>query len=88
MAFVWVGSVSDKLYGRSSGAFKHNGTTTKHNERIPKFGDQVVILKGLTINAGAEVEEQNEPLDQMEHGILSTGGGWGSISVQLEDNKV
>lgn len=45
----------------------------QNNERISELGDQVARLKGLTINIGAEVEEQNKLLDGMGQGFSSTG---------------
>ena len=44
----------------------------QNNERISELSDQVARLKGLTIDIGNEVREQNSLLDTMGDGFLST----------------
>jgi len=45
----------------------------QNNERISELSEQVARLKGLTIDIGNEVREQNSLLDQMQDGFSSTG---------------
>jgi blocked early in transport 1 len=44
----------------------------QNNERISMLSDQVARLKGLTIDIGNEVREQNSLLDGMGDGFQST----------------
>ena len=44
----------------------------QNNERINLLSDQVARLKGLTIDIGAEVREQNSLLDSMGDGFQNT----------------
>ena len=44
----------------------------QNNERISELSDQVARLKGLTIDIGNEVREQNSLLDQMGDGFMNT----------------
>lgn len=46
---------------------------SQNNERIDELSQQVARLKGLTIDIGNEVREQNSLLDQMQDGFASTG---------------
>jgi len=46
---------------------------SQNNERINELSDQVARLKGLTIDIGSEVREQNSLLDNMGDGFLHTG---------------
>eukprot|EP00555_Chaetoceros_dichaeta_P009206 CAMPEP_0198259548 /NCGR_PEP_ID=MMETSP1447-20131203/8711_1 /TAXON_ID=420782 /ORGANISM="Chaetoceros dichaeta, Strain CCMP1751" /LENGTH=148 /DNA_ID=CAMNT_0043946967 /DNA_START=99 /DNA_END=545 /DNA_ORIENTATION=- len=59
--------------GLSASDMNANIMEQQNNERISELGEQVARLKGLTINIGAEVEEQNKLLDQMGQGFSSTG---------------
>jgi len=45
----------------------------QNNDRISELSEQVARLKGLTIDIGNEVREQNSLLDQMQDGFSSTG---------------
>lgn len=44
----------------------------QNNERINELSDQVARLKGLSIDIGNEVREQNSLLDSMGDGFLNT----------------
>ena len=44
----------------------------QNNERIFELGEQVARLKGLTIDIGNEVRDQNSLLDQMGDGFMNT----------------
>ena len=44
----------------------------QNNDRISELSDQVARLKGLTIDIGNEVKEQNSLLDQMGDGFMNT----------------
>jgi len=43
-----------------------------NNERIDELSEQVAMLKGLTIDIGNEVREQNSLLDRMQDGFMNT----------------
>ena len=45
----------------------------QNNERISELSDQVARLKGLTIDIGNEVREQNSLLDNMGDGFTNVG---------------
>jgi blocked-early-in-transport protein 1 len=45
----------------------------QNDERISELSEQVAMLKGLTIDIGNEVKEQNGLLDQMQNGFSNTG---------------
>ena len=45
---------------------------SQNNERIYELSEQVSRLKGLTIDIGNEVRDQNTFLDSMENGFEST----------------
>lgn len=45
---------------------------SQNNERISELSDQVARLKGLTIDIGNEVREQNALLDDMGDGFSAT----------------
>ena len=45
----------------------------QNDERISELSEQVAMLKGLTIDIGNEVKEQNSLLDQMQNGFSNTG---------------
>lgn len=60
----------------------------QNNDRISELSDQVARLKGLTIDIGNEVREQNSLLDTMGDGFQSTrdmlGGSLRRIGTMLE----
>ena len=76
------------MYGRNGGYHRSGGGDVErggryndtnanileqqNNERISELSDQVARLKGLTIDIGNEVREQNSLLDTMGDGFLST----------------
>jgi blocked-early-in-transport protein 1 len=77
---------TNNMYGRS-GAYgrggradveggRHNDTNSnileqQNNERIYELSEQVTRLKGLTIDIGNEVSEQNRFLDNMGDGFMN-----------------
>ena len=74
------------MYGRGRGGYgrvdpemggRYNDTNAnileqQNNERISALGEQVSRLKGLTIDIGNEVRQQNTFLDSMGDGFEST----------------
>jgi len=81
------GSKAGSMYSRSgSGSYnrgdvegggRYNDTNAnileqQNNDRISELGDQVARLKGLTIDIGNEVREQNSLLDSMGEGFMNT----------------
>jgi blocked-early-in-transport protein 1 len=60
----------------------------QNNERINELSDQVARLKGLTIDIGNEVREQNSLLDNMGDGFQNTAdllrSSLGRIGTMLE----
>ena len=56
----------------SAGDANANIMEQQNNDRISELGDQVARLKGLTIDIGNEVREQNSLLDDMGEGFSST----------------
>jgi blocked-early-in-transport protein 1 len=77
---------NNSMYGRNNrggsgdverGGGRFNDTNTnileqQNNERIYELSEQVSRLKGLTIDIGNEVREQNSLLDQMGDGFMNT----------------
>ena len=68
----------DPESGRRGGGGGFNDTNanileSQNNERINELSDQVARLKGLTIDIGSEVREQNSLLDNMGDGFMHTG---------------
>lgn len=70
------------MYGRRGGGDVERGNgrfndtnanilEQQNNERIYELGEQVARLKGLTIDIGNEVREQNSLLDQMGDGFMN-----------------
>lgn len=61
---------------------------SQNNDRINDLSDQVARLKGLTIDIGSEVREQNSLLDNMGEGFMNTGdmlrSSLGRIGTMLE----
>jgi blocked-early-in-transport protein 1 len=81
------GSSSGDMYGRSAGRGGYNRGDVEggrfndtnanileqqNNERISELSDQVARLKGLTLDIGNEVREQNSLLDTMGDGFMNT----------------
>ena len=58
--------------GRSAREMNASIMEQQNNERINELSEQVSRLKGLTIDIGHEVREQNSLLDQMQDGFMST----------------
>jgi blocked-early-in-transport protein 1 len=60
----------------------------QNNDRINELSDQVARLKGLTIDIGNEVREQNSLLDNMGEGFSNVGdmltGSLARIGTMLE----
>lgn len=91
---------SDDMYGNlESGRNGNRGGMSSHdananimeqqnNERISELSDQVARLKGLTIDIGNEVREQNSLLDNMGDGFSNVGvmltGSLSRMGVMLE----
>lgn len=61
---------------------------SQNNDRISELSDQVARLKGLTIDIGNEVREQNSLLDNMGDGFSNTrdmlAGSLARIGTMLE----
>mmetsp|Transcript_22348 Transcript_22348/g.62168 ORF Transcript_22348/g.62168 Transcript_22348/m.62168 type:complete len:145 (+) Transcript_22348:298-732(+) len=66
-------------YGRDvEGGGRFNDANTnileqQNNDRISELSEQVARLKGLTVDIGSEIREQNSLLEKMGEGFLSTG---------------
>ncbi|KAL7467783.1 hypothetical protein ACHAXS_008023 [Conticribra weissflogii] len=58
--------------GMSSHEANANIMEQQNNDRISELSDQVAMLKGLTIDIGNEVREQNSLLDNMGDGFSNT----------------
>ncbi len=58
--------------GRGFSDTNANILEQQNNERIYELSEQVARLKGLTIDIGNEVREQNSLLDQMGDGFMNT----------------
>lgn len=84
-------------YGRDvEGGRRYNDANTnileqQNNDRISELSEQVARLKGLTVDIGSEVREQNSLLDQMGEGFLSTGdllqGSLAKIGIMLDTSS-
>mmetsp|Transcript_20872 Transcript_20872/g.42986 ORF Transcript_20872/g.42986 Transcript_20872/m.42986 type:complete len:145 (-) Transcript_20872:905-1339(-) len=84
-------------YGRDvEGGGRFNDANTnileqQNNDRISELSEQVARLKGLTVDIGAEVREQNSFLDKMGEGFLSTGdmlqGSLAKIGIMLDTSS-
>mmetsp|Transcript_5078 Transcript_5078/g.8448 ORF Transcript_5078/g.8448 Transcript_5078/m.8448 type:complete len:151 (+) Transcript_5078:139-591(+) len=74
--------------GMSSHDANANIMEQQNNDRISELSDQVARLKGLTIDIGNEVREQNSLLDNMGDGFSNVGdmltGSLGRMGVMLE----
>mmetsp|Transcript_10804 Transcript_10804/g.23914 ORF Transcript_10804/g.23914 Transcript_10804/m.23914 type:complete len:148 (-) Transcript_10804:220-663(-) len=91
---------NDDMYGNiESGRGRGGGGMSSHdananimeqqnNDRISELSDQVARLKGLTIDIGNEVREQNSLLDNMGDGFSNVGdmltGSLARMGVMLE----
>jgi blocked early in transport 1 len=58
--------------GMSASDANSNILEQQNNERINELSEQVARLKGLTIDIGNEVREQNSLLDGMNDGFVNT----------------
>lgn len=83
-----VGSGDVERGGRGYSDTNANILEQQNNERIYELSEQVARLKGLTIDIGNEVREQNSLLDQMGDGFMNTRdmlqGSLRRIGVMLE----
>ena len=78
--------------GRGGGMSSHDANANimeqQNNDRISELSDQVARLKGLTIDIGNEVQEQNSLLDNMGDGFTNVGdmltGSLQRMGVMLE----
>lgn len=74
--------------GLSASEMNANLMEQQNNDKIDQLSDQVALLKGLTIDIGNEVKEQNSLLDQMGDGFANTGnllaGSLKKIGTMLE----
>uniref|UniRef100_A0A7S3DRB5 t-SNARE coiled-coil homology domain-containing protein n=1 Tax=Entomoneis paludosa TaxID=265537 RepID=A0A7S3DRB5_9STRA len=74
--------------GLSSGEANAGILESQNNEYIDELSDQVARLKGLTIDIGNEVKEQNSLLDGMGDGFSNVGdmlsNSLGRIGTMLE----
>ena len=72
----------------SSNETNANIMETQNNDRISELSEQVARLKGLTVDIGNEVREQNSLLDNMGDGFSSVGdmlkGSLNRIGTMLE----
>lgn len=59
--------------GRSARETNAGIMEQQNNERISELSEQVARLKGLTIDIGNEVREQNSLLDNMQDGFMNVG---------------
>eukprot|EP00527_Entomoneis_sp_CCMP2396_P003202 CAMPEP_0198139910 /NCGR_PEP_ID=MMETSP1443-20131203/3141_1 /TAXON_ID=186043 /ORGANISM="Entomoneis sp., Strain CCMP2396" /LENGTH=134 /DNA_ID=CAMNT_0043802175 /DNA_START=253 /DNA_END=657 /DNA_ORIENTATION=- len=69
--------------GLSSGEANSGILETQNNEYIDELSNQVARLKGLTIDIGNEVQEQNSLLDGMGDGFQNVGDMLGSSLNQI-----
>ncbi|CAB9508734.1 Blocked early in transport 1 homolog [Seminavis robusta] len=66
------GDIESRGGGRSARETNAGIMEQQNNERISELSEQVARLKGLTIDIGNEVREQNSLLDSMQDGFVST----------------
>lgn len=59
--------------GMSASEMNANIMEQQNNDRIDELSEQVARLKGLTIDIGNEVRQQNSFLDNMQDGFANTG---------------
>jgi blocked-early-in-transport protein 1 len=68
------GNVRGRGGGRGNGSDANSGILEQqNNERIDELSDQVARLKGLTIDIGNEVRDQNSLLDGLGDTFSNTG---------------
>jgi blocked-early-in-transport protein 1 len=74
--------------GMSSHEPTANIMESQNHDRISELSDQVARLKGLTVDIGNEVRDQNRLLDNMGEGFTSVGdmlaGSLARIGTMLE----
>ena len=78
--------------GRGGGLSSHEANASimeqQNNDRISELSEQVARLKGLTIDIGNEVREQNSLLDNMGDGFTNVGdmltGSLARMGIMLE----
>ena len=79
--------------GRGGGGMSSNEANAsimeqQNNDRISELSEQVARLKGLTIDIGNEVREQNSLLDNMGDGFTNVGdmltGSLARMGIMLE----
>lgn len=78
--------------GRGGGMSSHEANASileqQNNDRISELSEQVARLKGLTIDIGNEVREQNSLLDNMGDGFTNVGdmltGSLARMGIMLE----
>jgi blocked-early-in-transport protein 1 len=82
------GGAGDVERGGRNNDTNTNILETQNNERIYELSEQVARLKGLTLDIGNEVREQNSLLDTMGEGFQSTRdmlqGSLGKIGTMLQ----
>lgn len=82
------GNYDPERGGLSASEMNANIMEQQNNDKIDQLSDQVALLKGLTIDIGNEVREQNSLLDQMGDGFSNTGellaGSLKKIGTMLE----
>mmetsp|Transcript_16444 Transcript_16444/g.39356 ORF Transcript_16444/g.39356 Transcript_16444/m.39356 type:complete len:142 (+) Transcript_16444:120-545(+) len=86
------GNIESGRSGRPGGMSSHEANANimenQNNDRINELSDQVARLKGLTIDIGNEVREQNSLLDNMGDGFSNVGdmltGSLARMGVMLE----
>lgn len=86
------GNMESGRGGRGGGMSSHDANANimeqQNNDRISELSDQVARLKGLTIDIGNEVQEQNSLLDNMGDGFTNVGdmltGSLQRMGVMLE----
>lgn len=66
------GDIEGGLGDRSARETNAGIMEEQNNERISELSQHVARLKGLTIDIGNEVKEQNSMLDSMHDGFLNT----------------
>jgi blocked early in transport 1 len=66
------GDIESRGAGRSARETNAGIMEQQNNDRISELSEQVAMLKGLTIDIGNEVREQNSLLDSMHDGFMST----------------
>ena len=86
------GNIESGRGGRGGGMSSHDANAgimeQQNNDRISELSDQVARLKGLTVDIGNEVREQNSLLDNMGDGFTNVGdmltGSLARMGIMLE----